>query len=213
MIILCSSDEKLREHWSKGLTREGESLTVIDDFGDLPSVLNGSNQLLVLLDLDNGKSEPVSLVSAWVAKHPACYLFALTKQPNPGQGIALAQAGIRGYGNSWMHPDTLRQSSRLIQSGEVWLGQEVIQLLIKGVAAGEQPTLRSPITSDGRLSELTARELEISERVAVGESNKLIAYELGITERTVKAHMSNIFQKAEVKDRLQLALLVNNQSH
>ena len=213
MIFLCSHNEKLKQHWSKGLSRDGESVVTIDSLNQLRERLNGSVDVLVLLDLESEKTESVQLVKAWLAKYPAIHLFALTSKPNPAQGIALAQIGIRGYGNSWMHPDTLRQSSRLIQSGEVWLGQEVIQLLIKGVPTGDQSVPGSTPAVNDRLATLTAREMEISQKVAVGESNKLIAYELGITERTVKAHMSNIFQKTEVKDRLQLALLVKDQSH
>ncbi|MCW8891504.1 MAG: response regulator transcription factor [Sedimenticola sp.] len=213
MVFLCSHNQKLREHWSKGLSFKGESAVAIDTLDQLRDRLNGSAGVLVLLDLDAVETEAIAFVKDVLSRYPAIYLFALTAKPSPTQGIALAQVGVRGYGNSWMHPDTLRQSSQLIQAGEVWLGQEVIQLLIKGVSAGDRSVSGTPTTADNRLSVLTAREQEISQRVAVGESNKLIAYELGITERTVKAHMSNIFQKTEVKDRLQLALLVNNQTH
>ena len=208
MILLCSHNSKLKEHWLKGLAREGESIAEIDRITQLSSKLNGSSDVLLLLDLDGESREPVSLMTELCASHPGIRPFALSSKPNPGQGIALAKAGVRGYGNSWMHPETLRQSSRLIQSGEVWLGQEVIQLLIKGAVADDQS-----VAASTRLSGLTAREREITQRVAVGESNKLIAYELGITERTVKAHMSKIFHKTAVKDRLQLALLVNSKSN
>ena len=58
------------------------------------------------------------------------------------------------------------------------------------------------------LDALTAREREIALQVGVGCSNKVIAQRLGITERTVKAHLGSVFGKLGVKDRLQLALLV-----
>jgi DNA-binding NarL/FixJ family response regulator len=213
MIFLCSQDIKIREHWLKGLAVEDESVVLLDNSEQIRSKLNGSSDVLVLLDLDSESSESVSIVTNLLSLHPTINLFALSSSPNPEQGVALVQAGIRGYGNCWMHPETLRQSSRLIRSGEVWLGQEVIQHLIKGIVKSSENTSAPSVIADSRLADLTVRELQITERVATGESNKLIAYELGITERTVKAHMSNIFQKTAVKDRLQLALLVNKQGH
>ena len=55
---------------------------------------------------------------------------------------------------------------------------------------------------------LTAREQQIALQIGMGSSNKLIAQRLGITERTVKAHLGSVFAKLGVHDRLQLALLV-----
>jgi DNA-binding NarL/FixJ family response regulator len=62
-----------------------------------------------------------------------------------------------------------------------------------------------------RLSMLTGREQEVSRAVAKGSSNKEIARQLGITERTVKAHIGSVFQKLNVRDRLHLALIFNGQ--
>lgn len=63
---------------------------------------------------------------------------------------------------------------------------------------------------DPELNELTSRELMVAEQVAHGASNREIAEALDITERTVKAHLSAIFEKLGVRDRVQLALAMNN---
>ena len=63
--------------------------------------------------------------------------------------------------------------------------------------------------SEDILAALTKRELEVARLVANGSSNKEIARQLGITERTVKAHVGAVFQKLNVRDRLQLALIVS----
>jgi len=65
--------------------------------------------------------------------------------------------------------------------------------------------------SEDRLAVLTKRELEVARTVAGGSSNKEVARQLGITERTVKAHVGAVFQKLKVRDRLHLALIVNHQ--
>jgi DNA-binding NarL/FixJ family response regulator len=53
---------------------------------------------------------------------------------------------------------------------------------------------------------LTAREREVAELISLGASNKEIADRLGITERTVKAHLTSVFQKLHLSSRLQLAV-------
>ncbi|MES9812798.1 MAG: helix-turn-helix transcriptional regulator [Candidatus Thiodiazotropha sp.] len=63
---------------------------------------------------------------------------------------------------------------------------------------------------ESTLSKLTDREREIAQLVGSGDSNKVIAKKLDITERTVKAHLSSIFRKTSTKDRLQLGLLINS---
>ncbi|MDP3828327.1 MAG: helix-turn-helix transcriptional regulator, partial [Polaromonas sp.] len=60
--------------------------------------------------------------------------------------------------------------------------------------------------------DLTDREKEVAATLAAGASNKEIARALGITERTVKAHVGAILEKLHVRDRLQLSLIVNGQS-
>lgn len=61
------------------------------------------------------------------------------------------------------------------------------------------------------MATLTRREQEVASAVANGSSNKEIARQLGITERTVKAHTGSVFQKLNARDRLHLALMVNGQ--
>jgi len=55
------------------------------------------------------------------------------------------------------------------------------------------------------LKKLSEREIEVAKLIAMGDSNKVIARKLNITERTVKSHVSTIFTKLDVKDRLKLA--------
>jgi len=80
--------------------------------------------------------------------------------------------------------------------GEVLLSPELMQkvLLAQAVPSGEE--IRK--SAEGLLSD---REVEVLERVAKGERNKEIAYHLGITERTVKAHLTHTYQKLNVDSR------------
>ena len=82
---------------------------------------------------------------------------------------------------------------------------ELVQRLLKlslRVLPGESPI-------DESLNDLTARELMVAEQIATGATNREIAQRLQITERTVKAHLTAIFEKLGVRDRVQLALAMN----
>jgi DNA-binding NarL/FixJ family response regulator len=87
-----------------------------------------------------------------------------------------------------------------VGDGEIWAGRQVTEHLLHRV--------QSPAASD-RLEALSARESEIAAQVAAGHSNKVIAVESGISERTVKVHLNNIFRKTGLRNRTQLALAFN----
>jgi len=70
-----------------------------------------------------------------------------------------------------------------------------------------------PIADIRNYDSLTPRERQIAELVGSGVSNKLIARELNITDRTVKAHLSAIFQKLGMQDRLRLALYIKDREY
>ena len=92
----------------------------------------------------------------------------------------------------------------MVGSGGVWAGQALVQRLLAAVN-------RIPVAASTKdaLATLSGREREVAALAAKGAANKVIARELNITERTVKAHLSSAFDKLHVEDRVQLALLVN----
>jgi len=82
----------------------------------------------------------------------------------------------------------------------VWLYPEMMQsLILLGSNA---------IINEDALETLSVREREVAREIEKGLSNKEIASALGITERTVKAHLSHVYEKLEVSDRLALAMLL-----
>ena len=112
--------------------------------------------------------------------------------------------GVPGYMEADLRSDLLQKGVDRMLNGEVWVERHLVTSLLhilrkKNVERGE-------ISIPENLRNLTPREVEIAMRVCQGESNKRIANRLDITERTVKAHLSSIFKKLEVIDRLQLAL-------
>ncbi len=133
--------------------------------------------------------------------HPLLKTFVLSNTPSFQEGEELLALGAKGYANTYIHETHLMQALSVIESGNIWLYPEFMQHLITKIQPKEP--------KDDRLELLTEREKEIAQLVAKGMTNKEMASELSITERTVKNHLSHIFEKLQVTDRLSLALMVN----
>ena len=133
--------------------------------------------------------------------------FLLSDRPDQEEGMDFLKLGIVGYGNTYMSRDRLNEAVRIITGGGVWLGQQVIQQLI----VESFTRTKENVSSDAgqRLSGLTKSELKVAHMVASGRTNLEIAADLNVTERTVKAHLTSVYEKTKTGNRLNLALLIN----
>ena len=172
---------------------------------------------LVWLRLDETRPAPEQLADLRKVVGPV-RVIVLANQPDSEQALTLFSAGIRGYCNAHATAASLRLVASAVQAGGLWIGEALMQRLIASTQAAmsRMPATAlprdaaSPANSD-RLATLTRREQEVARAVASGSSNKEIARQLGITERTVKAHTGSVFQKLKARDRLHLALMINGQ--
>ena len=139
---------------------------------------------------------------------PAARFFLLSDSPDEEEALSFLKLGIVGYGNTYISSPRLIEALRVITNGGVWLGQKVIQRLImdtSGNAKGDD----EKDTAGSAMAKLTRAERHIAELIARGKSNLEIAADLNITERTVKAHLTSIYEKTKTGNRLNLALLIN----
>lgn len=145
---------------------------------------------------------------AWLAdqlrRHPGTPAVVLSLQPRQEEARRAFNAGARGYCHALATPAMLTQVALVVGNGGLWIGAELMQALLD-VAARVLP--QPPVEQRcPALDLLTPREQAVAEEVARGATNKEIARTLGITERTVKAHLGAAFDKLGVRDRLGLAL-------
>jgi DNA-binding NarL/FixJ family response regulator len=129
-------------------------------------------------------------------------VVAMTAIEQTSEARKALEAGASGYVHYLAVPSVLEQIAQSVAVGGVWLGAELMRQLIVGVQR-----LSSVVALPAaNLNLLTSRERAVTELVAAGKTNKEVARELDITERTVKAHLGASFEKLGVRDRLQLAL-------
>jgi len=205
MIILCSTDERVLARWQEGLD-VSEKYIVCTDQADLNASINRHQDSLVLLQLNFPGLINADDVGKLILAQPSIRVIVCADVPDDEQGLALLKAGVYGYCNTWMASAQLGRIIEQVKAGEVWVGRNLILRLINDLSAATQA--ESPM-AHVCLKTLTQREYEVAKLIGEGNSNKRIANAMNITERTVKAHLSAIFRKTDCKDRIQLALLIN----
>lgn len=118
--------------------------------------------------------------------------------------LAYSQIGVLGYFNAYMAAPNYAQLLRLLANGQSWYPLSLLnQAFELARSAIRQPANEDPLKS------LTKREREVALAVAEGKSNKLVASTCNMAERTVKTHLTHIFEKLQVKDRVALVIYLN----
>jgi two-component system nitrate/nitrite response regulator NarL len=121
--------------------------------------------------------------------------------PDVQEMLECVRLGARGYCNSYMAPLHFRQMLEMLANGQSWFPPGLLEETFKLA----QQAVRTP-EDYHPTNALTPRENEIARCVAEGMSNRNIADLLGISEPTVKTHLSRVFRKLELKDRVGLVL-------
>lgn len=202
-ILLATSSPYLCQRWSEVLAGYGP--VAVEDAGQLARQL-AEHEYTVPLLLDLEWPEVPSSDEDWQALSRQCRPLALSDAPEDGQGLHLFGLGVRGYGHTLSPAVMLCLMVDTILNDGVWVGATVMARLIGSLSH----VIPAASQADGWRDPLSVREQEVVEKLLTGASNKLIAREMGISERTVKAHLSAVFEKLDVTDRLQLLLKVKN---
>jgi DNA-binding NarL/FixJ family response regulator len=200
-VLLVAHDDLLWRHWSALDAARWQPVR-----GAALSDLQGwREQGRTLVVLDTGvPGLPPWNAPEWSATMAGLRLVVASPHPSDEEGTRVLAAGAHGYRHSHAPVSSLAQTLEVVASDGIWMGRSLVTRLLKMVSEhGED----SEEAWDGGL--LTDREITVAECAANGQANAQIADQLGITERTVKAHLSSAFDKLKVSDRLQLALLVH----
>ena len=135
------------------------------------------------------------------ASYPVVKVVMLTVSEHEDDVTAALRAGARAYVLKGVAARELVGILRSVAAGEVYVTPSLAASLLFELTGGGAAPPASP------LDELTERERQILEQVAAGDSNKEIAAQLHLSEKTVKHHMTNILQKLQVRNRVEAALL------
>lgn len=180
------------ERWALAFTG-----AIILDADNLPADLPEADIYWLLSDCSNWQA----LTAELAADNKRVVVLSSNEQQ--AQALLALAAGARGYAHCLCQAQTLVQISQVVMARGFWVGPDLMKQMIGDVGK----LLGTSVHADA-LAGLTGRECDVALLVADGLSNKAIAAKMSISERTVKAHLAAIFAKRNLKDRLQLALIV-----
>jgi DNA-binding NarL/FixJ family response regulator/class 3 adenylate cyclase len=152
---------------------------------------------VILMDLLMPEMGGLEAIGAIKQAHPEIEIVAVTSFIEEEKVTSALEAGASGYLLKDAEAEEVAQAIRAAYNGEVHLDPAVSRLLAQRLRARKDAQPVEP---------LTTREKEVLSQLAKGASNKEIAYELGITERTARTHVSNILGKLALASRTQAAL-------
>ena len=150
---------------------------------------------VILMDLQMPRMDGITAIGHLRSQFPEIAIVILTTYNEDDLMIRGLLAGARGYLLKDTNRENLLDTIQAAAKGETLLKPEILARVLAARPASIPGPLH-PVDST-----LTERELEVLQSAARGERNKEIAYKLGITERTVKAHLASIYQKFNVDSR------------
>jgi DNA-binding NarL/FixJ family response regulator len=166
---------------------------------------------VVLMDIRMPEMDGITATAALCLLDPAPQVIVLTTYQADEQVLSALRAGAAGFLLKHTQPADIVRAVRLVASGEAMLSPSVTRTLLSHFADTRASDRRRAAAR--RLALLTERERDVALAVASGAANAEIAAGLFMSEATVKAHVSRLFTKLDVTNRVQIAIVVHDAEH
>ncbi len=207
-IILAGSHQDRLASWMKGLEGIICTISIVDRLDILEDEVVRIKPKVLLLDFDLfglNCSKSAAILRRICSEAKTIVMNGGLSEDVEWQ---LLKVGVRGCCRKDANQEYLKQVVMAVQTGEMWIRRSLTRRLLDelGKTSSKNQVYRATL---GLLNKLTQREYDIAIRAGNGETNKQIAQACAITERTVKAHLSEIYHKLGVTDRLNLALALS----
>ncbi|GII53681.1 DNA-binding response regulator [Planotetraspora thailandica] len=196
--VLIADDHPVVRQGLRTFLDVQDDLTVVGEAGDGAEAVAMAESLcpdVLLLDLKMPVLDGLGALGRLGGL--AVRVIVLTSVSDPVDVAPAMRAGAAGFLYKDVDPVALVQAIRAVHGGQVLLAPEAAEAMI---------TTGAPPAGPPAATALTERELEVLRLIAAGKSNKEIARELLVAEKTVKTHVSNVLMKLGVQDRTQAAL-------
>ena len=185
-------------------------LCVVGEASNAGAVITAVHQIkphVIILDVGLSERSELTRLKSVIDLNPPVHIVSMLPSLERPHVIDALRIGSRGIVLKTSAAPSLFESVRCVADGGYSLGTEVLTILI--------PLLQDVFARDEKAAPvesyaLTHRELEIIAKIATGRSNREVAQVFSISERTVKHHLTNIFNKIGVSNRLGLALFAVN---
>lgn len=212
-VVVADDHTLFREGIKRILSLEKDILVVGESSrGDeVTKVVERAKPDVLLLDIKMPKGDVVQTLLEVKEKSPATKVLILTAYSEDENILNAAKGGARGYVLKGIDFPTLLQAIKTVQKGGLWIDKETPSAdSFEEIAQGQLNDVGAVVYNDV-INTLTKREKEILRLVAEGLTNEEIGKKIFISEKTVKTHLTNIFDKLKVNNRFKAALLIMGQ--
>lgn len=195
--LLIADDHTVVREGIRGLLRLDSRFTIVAEAADGDSAVALAREHMpdvVLLDLMMPGMGGVEATRAIRVASPRSHIMILTSSDDDELAFAAIEAGAQSFLLKSMRGELLLQAVESASLGESTLHPAIAQRILAAMHRARQPVVDP-------FAQLTERELEVLRKLAQGGSNMKIATSLGISEKTVKAHLSSIMSKLNLTDR------------
>ena len=199
--VLIADDQTLFRAGLARLLNADPRVTVVAEASDGVEAVRRCREVapdVVLMDVKMPNLDGIKATEQITASIPGVPVLVLTTFEADSQVLAALRAGASGYVLKDSTPEAIISSIFTVISGERVMAGPVAQRVLDMLTGDTTPK----DFYDG----LTAREIEILKLIAGGSANKQIAYKLSISEKTVRNHISNMYEKLQIFDRSQAVL-------
>jgi DNA-binding NarL/FixJ family response regulator len=202
--VVVADDHPMYRYGLRAVLEQSESVDVVASVGDGEELVRAASEHcpdVVITDLSMPDLDGVEATRLLLKTQPGLAVLVLTMHEDDEHVFAALRAGARGYLVKGSGGDEIVRAVLAVASGDVIYGGAVARRIVTFYAgeAQESPTARA-------FPELTPREREVLDLLATGTRNHEIARRLGMSEKTVRNHVSQILLKLHVPDRTAAAL-------
>ncbi len=203
-ILLCDDHNLVREGFSKMLELE-EDFIVVGQAASADEALIKARQLkpdIILMDIKLQGINGIEATRMIKEEIPQTEVIILSMYDEEEYVRESVKAGATGYVLKDISQEELIRNIKVVHSGGSYIQPSLARKVLQDLASiGKAKTASH--SRESTIRELSDREIEVLQHVADGKSNKEVASDLTISEKTVKAHLRSIFRKLEVGDRAQ----------
>jgi DNA-binding NarL/FixJ family response regulator len=198
--IVIADDHTLLRDGLRALFSSVPDIEVVGEAETGSEVIARASELhpdVILMDIQMPGVNGIQATRQIMNTNPEIGVIVVTMYEDDDSVFAAMRAGARGYILKGADQDEMLRAIRAVAQGEALFGPDIATRLMNFFAS-PKPTEQTPV-----FPELTLREHEVLELIAQGLNNPQIAVRLSISEKTVRNHVSNIFNKLQVADRAQ----------
>jgi DNA-binding NarL/FixJ family response regulator len=201
MLYIVSHNNKIKNIFEQELKNNSFCVEVKVDSFNLNDSINATDILILDIDIFDSLKE----VMSYFEKLPKILkVIGFIEKPQLSHGAFLIKKGFKSYIGTKTEKNIIDVVIESVSNGNVWLYPQLMNFIVEQLSLDTDDEKLSKV-----LDKLSQKEQDVAKLVSKGLSNKEIGKKLEVQLVTIKKHISNIFKKLEINDRLSLALLIN----